>query len=250
MYVGRVTGTNDGGILTACYHAKGTANGPDRAFGRIAGLERLLENTITKEDLIMKNLFDFTGRVAVVTGASRRLGADAARAYVAQGADVALLARRAEKLEALADELRCTGRRVEVLPCDVTDEEQVKQAVEAVVARLGRIDILLNNAGVAIRGSVEELSAEEWDSGMNTNLRGMFFMCKYVVPHMRAQHYGRIVNISSVNARIADKNPALVRHVYNASKAGVRGLTLGMAASYGMDNITVNAVRPGISKAK
>lgn len=198
----------------------------------------------------MKNLFDLTGRVAVVTGASSGLGADAARAYVAQGADVALLARRAEKLETLADELRRTGRRVEVLPCDVTEEEQVKQAVEAVVARLGRIDILLNNAGVAIRGSVEELSAEEWDRGMNTNLRGMFFMCKYVVPHMRAQHYGRIVNISSVNARIADKNPALVRHVYNASKAGVRGLTLGMAASYGMDNITVNAVGPGLFESE
>lgn len=198
----------------------------------------------------MKNLFDLTGRVAVVTGASSGLGADAARGFAAQGADVALLARRADKLQALADELRATGRRIEAVPCDVTDESQVERAVAAVMERLGRIDILLNNAGVAVRGSVEELTAEEWDRGMNTNLRGMFLMCKYVVPHMRAARYGRIVNVSSVNALIADKVPALVRHVYNASKAGVRGLTLGMAASYWADNITVNAVGPGLFESE
>ena len=177
----------------------------------------------------MDNLFDLTGRVAVVTGASSGLGADAARAYAGQGADVALLARRVEKLKTVA----ATGRKVLVVGCDVTDEEQVRKAIGQVVARFGKIDILLNNAGVAVPGTVEQLTTDEWDKEMNTNVRGAYLVCKYVVPHMRERRYGKIVNISSVNALIADKSPLLARHVYNASKAAVLGLTIGMAASYG-----------------
>lgn len=198
----------------------------------------------------MTNLFDLTGKVAVVTGASSGLGADAARAYAAAGADVALLARRVEKLEALSSEIEDMGRRALAVGCDVSLEEQVRGAVEQVVARFGKIDILLNDAGMAIRGTVEELSSEEWDRAMNTNLKGMYLMAKYVVPHMRSRKWGRIINISSVNAVIADKVPQLARHVYNASKAGVLGLTLGMAASYGMDNISVNAVGPGLFESE
>lgn len=172
----------------------------------------------------MDNLFDLTGRVAVVTGASSGLGADAARAYAGQGADVALLARRVEKLKTVADEIAATGRKVLVVGCDVTDEEQVRKAIGQVVARFGKIDILLNNAGVAVPGTVEQLTTDEWDKEMNTNVRGAYLVCKYVVPHMRERRYGKIVNISSVNALIADKSPLLARHVYNASKRGGFGI--------------------------
>ncbi len=192
------------------------------------------------------NLFDLTGKVAVVTGASSGLGADAARAYAAQGADVALLARRKEKLEAVVEEIAATGRKAIAVPCDVSKEDSVKAAVEEVLAHCGKIDILLNDAGVAQPGSVETLTTDEWDRSMNINVKGIYLMSKYIVPGMKERKYGRIVNIASVNAVVADKSDIMARHVYNASKAAVLGLTKGMAASYARYNITVNALGPGL----
>lgn len=196
------------------------------------------------------NLFDLTGKVAVVTGASSGLGADAARAYAEYGADVALLARRLDRLESLAAEIEKTGRRALAIACDVSDEESVKAAVKQVIDHFGKADILLNDAGVAVPGTVEEIEAGDWDRAMAINVKGMYLMCKYIVPHMRKQKYGKIVNIASINAVIGDKNPQLARHVYNASKAAVRGLTTGMAASYGLDNITVNSIGPGLFESE
>ncbi|MCC8062379.1 MAG: glucose 1-dehydrogenase [Rikenellaceae bacterium] len=196
------------------------------------------------------NLFDLTGKVAVVTGASSGLGADAARAYAEYGADVALLARRLDRLESLAAEIEKTGRQALPVACDVSDEASVKAAVDTVIARFGKADILLNDAGVAVPGTVEELEAEEWDRAMAINVKGMYLMCKHIMPHMRRQKYGRIVNVASINAVIGDKNPQLARHVYNASKAAVRGLTTGMAASYAMDNVTVNSIGPGLFESE
>lgn len=198
----------------------------------------------------MTNLFDLTGKVAVVTGASSGLGADAARAYAAQGADVALLARRKEKLDAVVKEIEATGRKAIAVQCDVSDEENVKKAVDEVLVHYGKIDILLNNAGVAAGGSVETLSVENWDNSMDINVKGIFLMCKYVLPQMKEHKYGRIVNVASVNAIVADKPAALVRHVYNTSKAAVLGLTKGMAASYAQYGITVNAVGPGLFESE
>lgn len=201
----------------------------------------------------MKNMFDLTGKVAVVTGASSGLGADAARAYAEYGADVALLARRKEKLEDVAADIQkksCGNNRVIAVACDVSDEESVKKAVEEVIKEFKTIDILLNDAGVAQLGTVEQLKIEEWDSSMNINVRGQYLMCKYVVPYMKKQKYGKIVNVASVNAIVADKGADLARHVYNASKAAVRGLTMGMAASYGEDNITVNSIGPGLFESE
>ncbi len=192
------------------------------------------------------NLFDLTGKVAIVTGASSGLGASAAKAYAEYGADVALLARRKERIDELAAEITATGRRALAVPCDVGDIASVEAAVETVMKTFGKIDILLNNAGVATRGTVENLAPEEWDKAMDINVKGIYLMCKYVVPHMREQKYGKIVNIASVNAIIADKGADLARHVYNTSKAAVRGLTMGMAASYMEDNITVNSIGPGL----
>lgn len=171
-------------------------------------------------------------------------------AYAEAGADVALLARRKEKLDGVADEIKKTGRRALPVMCDVENEESVKSAIDEVIRHFGRIDILLNAAGIAKSGGVEEMSLEDWNKVIGVNLRGIFLVCKYVIPHMRSRKYGKIVNIASVNAIIADKMPELWRHAYNASKAGVRGLTIGMAASYGVDNITVNSIGPGLFESE
>ncbi|MDR0420311.1 MAG: SDR family oxidoreductase [Prevotellaceae bacterium] len=195
-------------------------------------------------------MVNLKGKTAVVTGASSGLGADAARAYAQAGANVAILARRREKLDDLAKELSSLGIDVFAASCDVTVEEQVKSAIEQTVSKFGNIDILLNNAGVAVRGGVHQLSSEDWDKSFNTNVKGIFLMSKYVVPHMMKQNYGKIVNVSSINAHVADKQDAFIRHSYNSSKAAVIGLTLGMACSYGKYNITVNTVCPGLFESE
>lgn len=192
------------------------------------------------------NLFDLTGKTAVVTGASSGLGADAALAYAGAGADVALLARRIEKLEDVKAEIEKTGRKAIAVRCDVTDEESVKNAMQTVLDTFGHIDILLNNAGIAVRGGVETMTEDDWDKSFDTNVKGIFFACKYAVPGMKEQGYGKIVNISSVNAVIADKNDTFIRHSYNASKSAVLGLTKGMACSYARNGITVNAIGPAL----
>lgn len=196
------------------------------------------------------NLFDLTGKVAVITGASSGLGADAAKAYAEYGADVAVLARRKNKLDALAEEIKKNGKKALVVECDVTDEQSVQNAIKQIVDYYGRIDILLNDAGVAVSGTVEQLTQADWDKEMNVNVKGYYLMSKYVIPQMRKQKYGKVVNIASVNAIVADKDMQLARHVYNASKAAVRGLTIGMAASYAIDNITVNSVGPGLFESE
>lgn len=198
----------------------------------------------------MKNLFDLSGRVAVVTGASSGLGMDAARAYAQYGADVALLARRKDRLDALAREIEESGRKAFAVACDVADPDSVENAIREVTDRFGRIDILLNDAGVAALGTVEDITLQDWDRVMDINVRGMYLVCKHVVPHMRQQKYGKVVNVASVNAIVADKNPQLARHVYNTSKAAVRGLTMGMAASYMIDGITVNSIGPGLFESE
>lgn len=194
----------------------------------------------------MEKLFDLTGKTAVVTGASSGLGASAAVAYARAGADVALLARRVEKLKEIQEDIEKTGRKAIAVGCDVTEETSVKEAMQTVLDTFGHIDILLNNAGVAVRGGVDTMTEEEWDKSFDTNVKGIFLASKYVVPGMKEQGYGKIVNIASVNAVIADKDDMFIRHSYNASKAAVLGLTKGMAASYARYGITVNAIGPGL----
>lgn len=198
----------------------------------------------------MDNFFDLTGKVAVVTGASSGLGADAALAYAKAGADVALLARRVEKLDEVKAEIEKTGKRAMAVACDVTDEESVKVAIGKVLEFFGHIDILLNNAGIAVRGGVDSMTVEEWDKSFDTNVKGIFLACKYVVPHMKERGYGKIVNIASINALIADKMDVFIRHSYNSSKAAVVGLTRGMAASYARYGITVNAIGPALFESE
>ena len=194
----------------------------------------------------MNNLFDLTGKVAAITGASSGIGADAAYAYALHGADIALLARRTEKLEEVKKNIEKTGRKIITISCDVTNEECVKDAVSKIIDYFGHIDILLNNAGIVVRGGVEDLTLDDWNKSFDTNVKGMYLMCKYIIPSMKKQNYGKIVNIASVNAVVADKNDMFIRHSYNASKAAVLGLTKGMACSYAKYGITVNAIGPGL----
>ena len=198
----------------------------------------------------MSNLFDLTGKVAFITGASSGLGADAAIAYAQAGADIVLAARRKDKLEGIAGQIRSMGRKALAVGCDVGSEQEIKVAVEQAIAEFGKIDILINNAGIAALGTVETMSVEDWNKSVSVNLTGIYLLCKYVVPHMKKAKYGKIVNVSSINAVVADKSPMLARHVYNSTKAAVNGLTLGMAATYMQDNITVNSVGPGLFESE
>lgn len=198
----------------------------------------------------MENLFDLTGKVAVVTGASSGLGADAALAYAKAGADVAILARRYDKLLELKAVIEETGRKVLAVACDVTKEESVKEAMETVLHTFGHVDILLNNAGIAVRGGVDSMTEEEWDTAFDTNVKSIFLTSKYIVPSMKEKGYGKVVNIASVNAVVADKNDMFIRHSYNSSKSAVLGLTKGMAASYARYGITVNAVGPALFESE
>lgn len=195
----------------------------------------------------MNNMFDLTGKVAVVTGASSGLGRDAAVAYAEYGADVALLARRYDRLVELKEKIeKETGRKALAIKCDVTNEDEIKAAVDEILNKFGKIDILLNNAGVNILGDVVNLKSEDWDTVLSTNLRSDFLTSKYVVPHMIERNYGKIVNIASVNAVVADKDEWIQRPAYNASKAGVVGLTMAMSTALAKHGITVNAIGPGL----
>lgn len=196
----------------------------------------------------MKDLFNLKGKVAVVTGASSGLGRSAALAYAEYGADVAVLGIDTDKLYGVKEEIEKKGRKSIAIKCDVTNEEEVKSAVNQIIKEFSHIDILLNNAGVAVRGGVETLKEEDWDKSFNVNVKGMYLMSKYIIPGMKERKYGKIVNIASVNAIIADKNDVFIRHSYNASKAAVLGLTTGMACSYAKYGITVNAIGPALFK--
>ena len=192
------------------------------------------------------NYFNFKDKVAVVFGASSGIGRETAIGYGDAGAKVAVLARRKDKLENLVKEMRDRGYTVEAFECDVTKEESIKNATDAIVEKFGKIDILFNNAGIAIPGSVESLTTDDWNKSMNTNVRGAYMTMKYLVPEMKKNGYGKIVNTASVNAVLFDKNEELVRHAYNVSKSAMVGLTQAVASTYMKDGITINAVGPGL----
>lgn len=190
-------------------------------------------------------MFDIKNKVALITGGANGLGLDAARAYVGHGVKIALLDRDTASLAAAQKELLASGGDVIAVACDVTKEAQVAAAAERVLAEFGRIDILLNNAGILRGGTVESITEKTWDLLMEVNVKSMYLVSKYVVPQMKIQSFGRIINLSSFNAMIADKTDGHARHAYITSKAAVLGLTNAMAATYAKYGITVNALMPG-----
>jgi NAD(P)-dependent dehydrogenase (short-subunit alcohol dehydrogenase family) len=181
------------------------------------------------------------GKVAVITGASRGLGRAMAVALGGAGVKLALVSRDRGKLEETAAEAAKVGAEAAIFQVDVTDEDQVRKLEHNVKGRFGPADILINNAGIAIRKTVVDYTLEEWHSVMDTNLTSVFLMCRSFVPHMRGRGYGRIINISSIMAHIS----LPLRSAYSASKAGVIGFTRALALELATDGISVVAISPG-----
>jgi NAD(P)-dependent dehydrogenase (short-subunit alcohol dehydrogenase family) len=186
--------------------------------------------------------FRLDGRVALITGGSGGLGTVFARALAGVGADVALLGRRAEAAQATADAVAAeTGRRTLAVAADVTDPEQVRAAVARVHAELGRLDILINSAGVNVRKPSLEFTLDEWRRVVDISLTGSFICCQAAAPAMIEARWGRIINISSMlgNVGLAE------RPAYTAAKGGMIQLTRTLALEWASHNVLVNALAPG-----
>ena len=192
----------------------------------------------------MKNYFDLTGRVAVVTGASAGLGLQMARAFANQGANLVLLARRKNLLDANARSIS-EEYGVEVLPieCDITITEQVVAAVDATMERFGRVDILLNNAGTGAVAPAEEITDEQLKHELEIDLFGTFVCAREFGKKMIDAGYGRIINIASIYGLVG--NMIVGSSPYHAAKGGVVNLTRALAAEWGKYGITVNSICPG-----
>jgi len=190
-----------------------------------------------------RDLFSLKGRVAVVTGASSGLGVQMAKALAAQGADIVILARRKEKLEKVAEEIRQFGVRCRPIECDVTKIEMVRKAAELAEKEFGKVDILINNAGSGGIASAEETSDEMWSNTINVDLSGVFMVAREFGKIMIKNKYGRIINISSIYGMVG--NMAHPSAAYHAAKGGVINLTRALAAEWAKYGITVNAICPG-----
>jgi gluconate 5-dehydrogenase len=185
--------------------------------------------------------FDLRGRVAVVTGTSRGLGQFLARALARAGADLVLTARRKDDLREFQREVEGLGRRALPLDLDVRDQASITKMAEAARAGFGKIDILVNNAGCNIRKPALEVTWEDWNTILDTNLRGSFFVAQAIGRHMVEEGYGRIINIGSVTsvAGYAGLAP------YGASRGGIKQLTMSLADDWGPHGVTVNCLAPG-----
>jgi NAD(P)-dependent dehydrogenase (short-subunit alcohol dehydrogenase family) len=187
------------------------------------------------------SLFNLTGQTAIVTGTSRGLGQCFARALAQAGADLVLTSRRLESLAPFEDEIKSLGRRVVSLQLDVRDHESIKQMVADAEAAFGQIHILVNNAGCNVRKPALDVTWEDWNLVLDTNLRGTFFTAQAVARNMITRGYGRIVNIGSVTSVFGYAGLA----PYGASRGGVRQLTMSLADDWGRHGVTVNCLAPG-----
>ena len=178
----------------------------------------------------VKQLFDLTGRVAIVSGGSMGLGRQMAEGLGEMGANLVLCARKKERCEEAAEEMRSRGVQALALGCDVKDRAGVQAVVDATLAKFGRVDILVNNAGVSWGAPVEEMTLEQWDKVLATNLTGTFLFCQAVGKAMVAQKAGKIINIASV-AGMGGASPDLQAIGYHASKGGVIAFTKDLACS-------------------
>jgi len=182
-----------------------------------------------------------SGRTAVITGASKGLGKAMALALGDAGAKLALVSRNKEQLQDVAAEARKLGTVAEVFVTDVTDEGQVSRLADDVTAKLGPVQILINNAGINIRKPSTEFTLADWRAVMDTNLTSVFLVCRAFVPRMKGQGYGRILNLTSIMSHVAIAG----RTAYAASKSGLLGFTKALALELVADKITVNGISPG-----
>lgn len=179
-------------------------------------------------------------KVAVVTGGAQGIGAEIVKRLVEDGAKVVALDLNEEKLTQTASQLDETGETVVPMVCNVANRESVEDVFATIYEKFGKIDILVNNAGITRDAFFHKMTKDQWDSVLDVNLTSMFHTCQAVIPNMRAQEYGKIVNVSSTSSwgNMGQAN-------YSASKAGVIGLTRTLAKENGLKNITVNAIAPG-----
>ena len=186
-------------------------------------------------------LFDLTGRVALVTGTSRGLGQYMARALAKAGADLVLTSRDVHRLAPFEAEIKALGRRTFSTELDVRSHESIEKMVAAAEAAFGHLDILVNNAGCNVRKPALDVTWDDWNLILETNLRGSFFVAQAVARGMIARRYGRIINIGSVTtvAGYAGLAP------YGASRGGVKQLTMSLADDWGKHGVTVNCLAPG-----
>lgn len=192
----------------------------------------------------VRKLFDLTGRAAIVSGGSMGLGLQMAEGLAEMGANLVLCARKRERCEEAAEALRSHGVQTLALGCDVKDKASIQQVAEEALAKFGRIDILVNNAGVSWGASVEEMTVEQWDKVLSTNLTGTFLFCQAVGKAMASQGSGKIINIASV-AGLGGSSSELQAIGYHASKGGVIAFTKDLACKWAAHNIQVNAIAPG-----
>ncbi|MGD9424638.1 SDR family NAD(P)-dependent oxidoreductase [Pantoea sp. NSTU24] len=182
----------------------------------------------------------FTQKVVVVTGAGSGIGEASAKRFAEEGASVVLVGRTVQKLEATLAEMT-SGDHL-VAACDVSDAEQVKQLSEKVLAKYGRVDVLVNNAGVIVQGRVHEVGLDAWKTLMKTDLDGVFYGVHYFMPAL-LKSKGNVVNISSVSGLGGDWGMS----IYNAAKGAITNFTRALAMDYGADGVRVNAICPGFT---
>jgi 3-oxoacyl-[acyl-carrier protein] reductase len=197
--------------------------------------------TIISDSFDEEKIMTVSGRIALVTGASQGIGRACAIKLAASGATVAVAARNHEKLAELVKEIDASGGKAFAFPLDVADEEQVKTAFKTAIGQLGKIDILINNAGITRDQLVMRMKRADWDSVLTTNLTSAYLCIQQVIGSMLKQRWGRIINITSVFGQTGQAGQAN----YAASKAGLIGLTMAIAREVASRNITCNAVAPG-----
>ncbi len=182
------------------------------------------------------------GKVCLITGGGRGIGAAVARAVAAQGASVAINFLHSQKeAGSLVEELQQQGHKALALQADISREEEVSRLFDEIRSAWGEVELLVNNAGVALRTLVQETTTSEWDRVMNVNLKGAFLCCREALPYMIRKRYGRIVNIASIQGI----SGASYESVYAASKGGLIAFTKSLASEVGPSGITVNAIAPG-----
>jgi len=191
---------------------------------------------------MVQDIFDLTGKVALVTGGSKGLGKAMARGLVEAGADILITSRHEEELRGALDEIvRGTGRRGRYLVADMSRRADVSRLARADLEEMGRIDILINNAGTNLPQPIDEISDENWDRVMEINLTSVMALTRALAPQMKTRRWGRIIHIASIMSFISKEG----RNAYSATKAALLGLARANALDLGMHGITVNCIAPG-----